>query len=420
MSKIAVFIAPLLLGQVAFAADVDLKQPPPQVATKTVTAPSDLPAGTTVKLTNVRSALADGEVFGKMGQGWFCSSNAQPLRYVKITTEVVQRDLTRAFNDRVEAMGLKAPEVTGSAFDQAPSDNAEFRMGVTIEALNFQACISGSEMDGGMYAKLKWELYSVRRQKVVWSTEAEGSYATADKVPGIDFNKRMWLSAVNNAIASPGFFDALRGNDDAQAAATQPPIAFASGQTAAGNVKDGGDKFLQAVVTVLSGPGSGSGFYIGQEGLILTNQHVVGEAKFVKVKLFDGRSLVGEVVRVDKARDVALVRTDPVTTAALALRADDPGVGEDVYALGSPYGDVLSGTLTHGVLSSRRVMEGVAYLQSDASVNPGNSGGPLVDASGHVVGLTVMGLKGAQGINMFVPIGEALTRLNLNPKAAAK
>ncbi len=416
MLKPLALAASVLLAQSALAADADLTRPPPQVQARQPATPADLPPGLSVKLTNFRSAMNDGEVFGKLGFGWFCSSNAAPLRYGKGTTELLQRELTRAFAERAAAMGMTVPTASGSAFDQGAGDSADYRLGVTLLDFNMQGCVSDNNMEGGAYTKLKLEVYSTRHQKVVWTSEVEGSYAAKDKVPMLDFNKRLWIATINNAFAQPGFFEALRGGASAQGEASLPPISFASGQIVSGAVKDSGSKLLQAVVTVMSGPGTGSGFYIGQEGLILTNFHVVGDAKFVKIKLFDGRSLVGEVVRSDKARDVALVRTDASASPVLGLRGDEPGVGEEVYALGSPYGDVLSGTLTRGVLSSRRVLEGVSYLESDAAVNPGNSGGPLIDTSGRVVGLTVMGLKGAQGVNMFVPIGEALTRLNLVAK----
>jgi S1-C subfamily serine protease len=417
MLRTAISLSILLASSpLVMAADVDIKQPPPRVVSHEPKAPADLPPGISIKLTNFRSAINDGEVFGKLGIGWFCPET--PLRYGKATTELVQRDLSRAFNDRAGALGFSVPTASGSAFDQNAGDSAEYRIGATLIEFNLQGCVSGNEIEGAAYAKVKWEVYSSRHQKVVWSTLSEGSYAANVKIQAIDFNKRLWVSVIDNAFSAAGFFDALRGGAAIVGEAALPAMSFTSGQTVSGTtIKEGGAKFLQAVVTVMSGPGTGSGFYIGQEGLILTNQHVVGDAKFVKVKLFDGRSVVGEVVRVDKGRDVALVRTDPVSNPALALRVDEPGVGEEVYALGSPYGEVLSGTLTRGVLSSRRVLEGVSYLQSDAAVNPGNSGGPLVDANGRVVGLTVMGLKGAQGVNMFVPIGEALSKLSLTPKA---
>ncbi|HEY9027140.1 MAG TPA: trypsin-like peptidase domain-containing protein, partial [Burkholderiaceae bacterium] len=161
----------------------------------------------------------------------------------------------------------------------------------------------------------------------------------------------------------------------------------------------------------------GSAFYISQDGYLLTNKHVVGDDKFVRVKLSTGRSIVGEVVRVDKSRDVALLHTDPVATEALALRADSGSVGEAVYAVGSPFGQSLSGTITRGVLSARRVFEGVPWLQSDVAVNPGNSGGPLIDGNGRVIGISAIGTP-AQGINIFIPIDDALDKLSLTLRAA--
>ena len=93
------------------------------------------------------------------------------------------------------------------------------------------------------------------------------------------------------------------------------------------------------------------------------------------------------------------------------MRTAAPQVGEEVYALGSPYGQTLSGTLTRGVLSARRVLEGVAYLQSDVAINPGSSGGPLIDAQGRVLGITQLG--NAQGVGLFIPIDDVLEKLAL-------
>jgi serine protease Do len=133
------------------------------------------------------------------------------------------------------------------------------------------------------------------------------------------------------------------------------------------------------------------------------------------VRLSDGRNLVGEVLRSDKVRDVALLRTDPVAFDVFALRAEEARTGEEVFALGSPLGKVLSGTLTRGVLSARRVIEGVSFLQSDVAVNPGNSGGPLIDGQGRVVGIAQIGGSegGLQGLGLFVPIQEAMDQLAL-------
>jgi S1-C subfamily serine protease len=138
---------------------------------------------------------------------------------------------------------------------------------------------------------------------------------------------------------------------------------------------------------------------------------VVGGAKFVKIKLAQGHSSVGEVLRIDTVRDVALIKTDLTSVVSLAVRSNAPQVGEEVYAIGSPLGSELSGTLTKGVVSANRTVDNVNYIQSDVSINPGSSGGPLLDSQGQVLGLTQ--LKAANGISLFIPIKEALERLNI-------
>jgi S1-C subfamily serine protease len=164
-----------------------------------------------------------------------------------------------------------------------------------------------------------------------------------------------------------------------------------------------------AVVTLDSGRGTGSGFFIGREGYLLTNQHVVRDAKFLKVKLATGRELVGEVLQTNTRRDVALVKTESAGAEPLAIRATEPNIGEDVYAIGSPYGERFSGTLTRGVLSGHRTLDALRFLQSDVAVLPGNSGGPLLDADGRVVGIAVRALDaGRANLNLFIPIQEAL------------
>ena len=199
----------------------------------------------------------------------------------------------------------------------------------------------------------------------------------------------------------------------AEASKSLPPLALTTGQAFSGRVTQNAPTMLSAVVTIESGHGTGTGFYISQEGYLLTNQHVVGDAKFVRIRLAGGRSVVGEVLRTDTARDVALVRADPVTSSVLSPRRGEARVGEEVYLLGSPFGDALSGSMTRGIVSSRRVFDGIAFLQSDVAVNPGNSGGPLLDSDGSVLGLAQIDVRGAKGIALFIPIEEALDKLSL-------
>jgi S1-C subfamily serine protease len=170
---------------------------------------------------------------------------------------------------------------------------------------------------------------------------------------------------------------------------------------------------------ISAGQVEGSGFLVSSDGLLLTVQHVVGDAKYVKVQWSDGLEGLGEVVRSDKTRDVALVKTDPRGRLPIRIRRDPLQPGDTVFAIGAPLGDRFQSTVTRGVVSAYRTFEGLSFVQSDVSVNHGSSGGPLLDEQGEAVGLAEAGLQPAGapvGINLFTPIGDALDFLGAQPQ----
>ena len=163
--------------------------------------------------------------------------------------------------------------------------------------------------------------------------------------------------------------------------------------------------------------GLGSGFIIGSDGLILTNAHVVKEAKDVTVKLQDRREYVAKVLGVDTATDIAVLKIDAKNLPV--VRFGQPSklmVGDYVLAIGAPYG--LDQTATSGIISAKgRSLPSesgenfVPFLQTDAAVNPGNSGGPLFDAAGNVIGINSQIYSrtgGFQGVSFAIPIDVAL------------
>jgi len=160
--------------------------------------------------------------------------------------------------------------------------------------------------------------------------------------------------------------------------------------------------------------GMGSGFIISSDGLILTNAHVVRDAKDVTVKLSDRREYTAKVLGIDTATDIAVLRVDARDLPV--VRLGDPRnleVGDPVLAIGAPYG--LEQTATSGIVSAKgRSLPGdavVPFIQTDAAVNPGNSGGPLFDGSGSVVGINSQIYSrsgGFQGVSFAIPINVAL------------
>jgi len=158
--------------------------------------------------------------------------------------------------------------------------------------------------------------------------------------------------------------------------------------------------------------GQGSGVIVDPQGYIVTNYHVVYSAAEIQVSLSDGRVLPGQVVGTDALTDLAVLKVDGKQLVAAEWGdSDSLDVGALVWAVGSPFG--LERTITSGIVSAkhRSEMAGEVYqdfLQTDAAVNPGNSGGPLVDAGGRVVGINtaILGER-YQGVSFAIPSGVA-------------
>ena len=160
--------------------------------------------------------------------------------------------------------------------------------------------------------------------------------------------------------------------------------------------------------------GQGSGFIVSADGTVLTNAHVVRDAKQVTVKLSDRREFTAKVLGSDPATDIAVLKIDAKDLPTVSL--GDPKaiqVGDYVLAIGAPFG--FEQTATQGIVSAKgRSLPGdavVPFLQTDAAVNPGNSGGPLFDSRGEVVGINAQIYSesgGFQGLSFAIPIDVAL------------
>jgi len=166
--------------------------------------------------------------------------------------------------------------------------------------------------------------------------------------------------------------------------------------------------------------GAGSGFVIDGEGHILTNYHVIQNARQLEVTTSDKKKYKAQVVGADPAHDLAVIQI-PIKTVPRAEIGDSKSlvVGQKVFAIGNPFG--LNGTMTRGIISSIRSVRGPRgfideAIQTDAAINPGNSGGPLLNSRGQVIGINSMiltgGVEQSAGIGFAIPINTAKSVLD--------
>ena len=166
--------------------------------------------------------------------------------------------------------------------------------------------------------------------------------------------------------------------------------------------------------------GQGSGFIIDKQGHVLTNYHVIADARQVEVSLHNRKTYKATIVGVDRSHDLAVLQIKAPDLQPMTLGdSTHLQVGQKVYAIGNPFG--LSGTLTRGIVSSIRSVQepdGMTIdeaIQTDAAINPGNSGGPLLNWHGEVIGINTMiasNVGQSAGIGFAIPINTAKAVLN--------
>ena len=175
------------------------------------------------------------------------------------------------------------------------------------------------------------------------------------------------------------------------------------------------DKVSEAVVKISSPGGSGSGFFINEDGFLITNYHVIEKETRIEVTVFRKAKNGFETKKFKKVKieainpfvDLALLKVEDLgdTKVPFVYLGDISRIkaGEEVFAIGNPMG--LERTVTNGVISTKnRAFEGLLYIQTNADINPGNSGGPLFNLAGEVIGVTNMGYIFLGGLGFAIPV----------------
>nr|WP_298686504.1 trypsin-like peptidase domain-containing protein [uncultured Dongia sp.] len=398
-----------------------------------------------IQLDRVVFNLERGELIGHYRSGNFqlCGPSFTPTPIHWATGRFTARDeeLSDIFYREMRDAGYNVigdPDALFGNYVDADRD-AEYLVAGRVDSISMDVCnevtIAGRPIGtqhGSAGTTVTWQVFSTLDRKVVLETRTDGSAELPDGVADgeIALIFRAFAAAARNLGGDPRFHDVLlRKGTSQQATKTaaplsgwgkvtdQPALAIPVTDLFSGTIGANMARIQASVVTITTGIGQGSGFFVAPN-LILTNHHVARNAARLKVTLINGMEVFATTLRSDAKRDVALLQVENGTFTPLPLRRTPVALTEEVYAVGSPLYESLAGTVTRGIVSqNQRNEHGLELIQADVTIQPGSSGGPLLDNQGNVVGLSQSGLTDETdhlvGINFFVPIADALRQLNI-------
>ncbi len=280
---------------------------------------------------------------------------------------------------------------------------------------------------------IDWELLDVYKQKVtsLQTTRISGMYAinthkvqwhkdkprpedsTKERVAdAIKDNIQLSFMQVRKELAKNGF---LKMSGDARADTSMAILIERQPLKAGSRIND----YLKSSVTVKVDDGHGSGVVISANGYIVTNYHVVAGTKKTEIIFDDGTSVIAEVVKTNPLADLALLKINKDGLQPLPLNESQAiESGTDVWAIGTPRSLELGQSVSKGVVSNTRAREGIDYIQTDVKVNPGNSGGALINKDGLVLGIVSSKIVGTgiEGLSFAIATREVFSKLNIKYK----
>lgn len=336
-------------------------------------------------------------------------------------------ELGEIFYDVLSQKGLNIAGDPRDLFGQRETaSSAEYLIGARISEVKGNFCEAHhwydrrplDEYSGEMFVAVEWTVYSSLLKREILKSTTRGYFKhKKSKRDGVILTfHNAFANATENLLASEKFMNvALRTAPAEKDKVFATKIGLEAIDLKKPPVKKNIGSVLPAVVTIRVGTGHGSGFVVSKDGMILTNFHVVGTAESVGVILSNGLEIKGKVLRRSKVRDVALVKIPVRVPSALPIRMEVAKPLEKVYVIGSPLIEDLKSTVTTGIVSGMRRLKNsdLDFIQADAATTGGNSGGPMLDENGNIIGITVSGFTRGVGLNLFIPIHSALEALNM-------
>lgn len=324
-------------------------------------------------------------------------------------------------SEHLQSRGYNVKGGDNLLFGTDDSAKAEYQLGGTIIYIKYDtyAPLAGNSSKSSI--TIEWQLYDAFSEKVVYKTTTIG-YGKQKGI-GSWCIQEAFRSALDSLLSDAEFVAIIKESpydswEKEKNALTQIYINTCKSQQSL-RLPENLDSVQKSVLVIRAGASTGSGVIISQDGYALTAAHLVSGLEKVVVKFLSGLELSASVVRVDSHQDVALIKIPGRGHSCLTVIKEPlTQVGFDVFAIGAPTGEELAFSVTKGIISGFRKFQGTHYLQTDAALNPGNSGGPLLSVDGNVIGIVSwkIAAPGFEGLAFCVPIHALVGRLAISLK----
>ena len=358
------------------------------------------------------------KVIGSLHVGWLRITQGT-YNWKKSGGIVGSEEFNQAATAELRNCGFDVLGDDDKVFAEDTSYKARYQLGAAIRDMTFNAYdpFGGNFSEATVQAE--WQLQDAFSRQIVYAYTNSG-YA---KLTGFDTGavSAAFGNALEKMVATSRLADLLATNAAAPAPGTSysDPINVSVPKLKTPrSLPEDMDKVMEGVVFIRAGEILGSGVIISPDGYILTAAHVVSGTGEVAVRFKAGLQLNASVLRVDQEQDIALLKLPGTGYQAVELHLDAPvPAGNELYAIGSPLNEDLAFTVTKGIISAYREREGdkAQFIQTDAALNPGNSGGPLLDKSGKVIGIVShkVIIPGFEGLAFGVPVDVIAKRLGI-------
>jgi len=302
-------------------------------------------------------------------------------------------------------------------FQSNEGAKANYQLGATIVGLRYNTfgSLAGNYNEAVVY--VEWQLFDAFQKQIVFEHSTEGFAKMSPRTKPAVFEA--FNNALRNLLADNAFVETLKRAEPSQMASIPEDdlLLIKTSTSTPVTLPDQMGAVLPCVVTVRVGSTLGSGFIVSPSGYAITAAHVVSGVDEAQLVFNSGLTLTASVVKIDNHQDIALLKLPGSGHKCLELAlTESPQLGSEIFAIGTPYSEELSFSVTRGIVSGLRDFNGIPYIQTDASLSPGNSGGPLLNDLGQVVGVVSwkIAAPGFEGLAFGVPISAIEESLHVS------